>query len=51
MEDTIEQYNLPFSLIGASYWGVSVNDCIFNSRIATYDMLLKRGLEVKNFSR
>lgn len=49
MEDTIEQYNLPFSLIGASYWGVSINDCIFNSRIATYDMLMKQGLELRNF--
>uniref|UniRef100_A0A8C5PQP9 Protoporphyrinogen oxidase n=1 Tax=Leptobrachium leishanense TaxID=445787 RepID=A0A8C5PQP9_9ANUR len=28
----IQQHNLPLSLIGASYEGVSVNDCIYNAR-------------------
>ncbi|XP_072284486.1 protoporphyrinogen oxidase [Pyxicephalus adspersus] len=28
----IKQHNLPLSLIGASYQGVSVNDCIYNAK-------------------
>ncbi|KAM5129603.1 protoporphyrinogen oxidase isoform 1-T3 [Mantella aurantiaca] len=30
----VERHGLPLSLIGASYRGVSVNDCIFNAKMA-----------------
>uniref|UniRef100_A0A8C5SL86 Protoporphyrinogen oxidase n=1 Tax=Laticauda laticaudata TaxID=8630 RepID=A0A8C5SL86_LATLA len=30
----LKQHNLPLSLVGASYGGVSVNDCIFNAQTA-----------------
>lgn len=32
--DFIEQRKLPLSLIGASYNGVSMNDCIYNAQLA-----------------
>nr|XP_039248289.1 protoporphyrinogen oxidase-like [Styela clava] len=32
MEDTLKENEIPLHLGGASYWGVSVNDCIYNSR-------------------
>ncbi|XP_053560461.1 protoporphyrinogen oxidase [Bombina bombina] len=35
----INQHSLPFSLIGASYEGVSVNDCIYNARNAVQSLL------------
>ena len=34
MTSYIEDQNLPLTLIGASYKGVSVNDVIYNSRLA-----------------
>ncbi|XP_031747173.1 protoporphyrinogen oxidase [Xenopus tropicalis] len=33
------QLSLPLSLIGASYHGVSVNDCIYNARQAVHSLL------------
>ena len=32
--DFIERRKLPLTLIGASYNGVSVNDCIYNAQVA-----------------
>ncbi|XP_033101895.1 protoporphyrinogen oxidase-like isoform X2 [Anneissia japonica] len=32
LESYIEERNLPLSLVGSSYYGVSVNDCIYNAR-------------------
>lgn len=46
MEDVINDHKLPISLVGASYWGVGVNDCILNSRIAVSDALHKHGFDV-----
>nr|CAB3265084.1 protoporphyrinogen oxidase-like [Phallusia mammillata] len=43
-EDLISEHNLPISLVGASYWGVSINDCIFNSRIAATKIISGQGL-------
>uniref|UniRef100_H2ZDW7 Amine oxidase domain-containing protein n=1 Tax=Ciona savignyi TaxID=51511 RepID=H2ZDW7_CIOSA len=42
-EDFISEHSLPLSLVGSSYWGVSINDCIFNSRIAANNILKKQG--------
>ena len=38
--DFIEQRKLPLSLIGASYNGVSMNDCIYNAQL-TVDRILE----------
>ncbi|XP_067425746.1 protoporphyrinogen oxidase isoform X2 [Emydura macquarii macquarii] len=35
----LEQEGLPLSLIGASYQGVSVNDCIYNAKTAVAQLL------------
>ncbi|XP_053331056.1 protoporphyrinogen oxidase [Spea bombifrons] len=35
----LRQHDLPLSLVGASYQGVSVNDCIFNARKAVENLL------------
>lgn len=34
ISDFIEERKLPLTLIGASYNGVSVNDCIYNAQLA-----------------
>uniref|UniRef100_F6VA08 Protoporphyrinogen oxidase n=1 Tax=Ciona intestinalis TaxID=7719 RepID=F6VA08_CIOIN len=41
IEDFISEHDVPLSLVGASYWGVSINDCIFNSRVAVNNILKK----------
>ncbi|KAG8432029.1 hypothetical protein GDO86_020157 [Hymenochirus boettgeri] len=35
----LHQLSLPLSLIGASYHGVSVNDCIYNAKKAVHNLL------------
>lgn len=37
--DFIERRKLPLTLIGASYRGVSVNDCIYNAQLAVERIL------------
>ncbi|CAK8691688.1 protoporphyrinogen oxidase-like [Clavelina lepadiformis] len=44
IEDYIEANGLPISLAGSSYWGVSINDCIYTSRIAINHLLIKYDL-------
>ncbi|XP_002127282.2 protoporphyrinogen oxidase-like [Ciona intestinalis] len=44
IEDFISEHDVPLSLVGASYWGVSINDCIFNSRVAVNNILKKHKL-------
>jgi len=44
-EDLIAEHGLPISLLGASYWGVSVNDCVFNSRVAVAKILQAHGVK------
>lgn len=39
MRTYIEQSSLPLSLIGASYDGVGINDCIFSARRRVKDYL------------
>lgn len=39
MRDFIKQKNLPLSLTGASYDGVSVNDVIFSGRTVVEELL------------
>ncbi|XP_031552690.1 protoporphyrinogen oxidase-like [Actinia tenebrosa] len=39
--DYVQQNNLPLTLLGASYKGVSVNDCIFNAKKGVEEMLEK----------
>lgn len=33
IEEFIKDKSIPISLAGSSYWGVSINDCIYNSHI------------------
>ncbi|KAJ9600130.1 hypothetical protein L9F63_009540 [Diploptera punctata] len=40
----IKRHNLPLSLIGASYDGISVNDVIFSARTAVNDIIQKSNL-------
>ena len=40
--DFIERRKLPLTLIGASYNGVSVNDCIYNAQLAVERILESR---------
>lgn len=35
----VASYNLPLSLIGASYKGVGVGDCIYNANLAAEDII------------
>jgi len=42
MEYFIKRKNIPLSLIGNSYWGVSITDCIYNARSAVTKLLLPK---------
>lgn len=39
MRSFVEEQQLPLSLIGSSYQGVSVNDVIYNARTAVDELL------------
>lgn len=41
IENYIEKNQLPLTLIGSSYKGVSVNDCIYNARLAVQNFCVK----------
>jgi len=42
MEYFIKRNKIPLSLVGNSYWGVSVNDCIYNARSVVTNLLLPK---------
>jgi oxygen-dependent protoporphyrinogen oxidase len=41
MFNYVQQNNLPITLLGASYKGVSVNDCIYNAKISVDEIVKK----------
>ncbi len=51
MERYIEEHEVPMTLVGSSYKGVGINDCIYNAQKAVEYLLTSKEANTKNYCK